>query len=130
MTDQGYSITFQPATSGGESAPTARIVLRGEFDMASSDDLRAAVLGTVYARLGDRVIVDLAEVTFVDSTTIRMLREGFDAATAENVRYRVINSVGVVHRVLEVMGLIDVFDPEGRLDVRLPPAKRVLIGPA
>ena len=98
--------------------------------MASSDDLRAAVLGTVYARLGDRVIVDLAEVTFVDSTTIRMLREGFDAATAENVRYRVINSVGVVHRVLEVMGLIDVFDPEGRLDVRLPPAKRVLIGPA
>jgi anti-sigma B factor antagonist len=47
--------------------------LRGELDLSSAPDLRAQLLATVAAHPGDRVILDLSGVPFMDSASLNVL---------------------------------------------------------
>lgn len=59
--------TFEIEIGGGETG--AHLAVRGEIDIKSAPDLESALSETA----GDPVTVDLSEVTFIDSTGLRVL---------------------------------------------------------
>jgi anti-anti-sigma factor len=87
-----------------EVDPDAGVVTgRGEIDMAAADDLRAAISSAFDVDRSRTVVVDLRDVTFIDSTGVKeLLRpvvEGFSLALRR--------PSGPVRRVLELSGLTD-----------------------
>lgn len=84
--------------------PETRIALAGELDMAATLKLEPVVDGLL-AGGTRRLVLDLAELTFIDSTGMSLLvgiNERASAAGAELVLLRPREHVG---RVLEVTGL-------------------------
>ncbi|MGI5125357.1 STAS domain-containing protein [Pseudonocardia sp. CA-107938] len=79
---------------------TATIAVRGDVDMASADELRAAI-----AAVTDQphVVVDLTATGFFDSSGIRVLFEFADRITEV-----VVVRDGIVARVLDIASLDDV----------------------
>ena len=90
-------------------ADTHVLVLEGEIDIAAGDAIRAA-----FDRgLGDagvlRIVVDLTEVTFIDST---MLKEMLRAAAALQVRDGAVVVAGIdgqPRRLLDLTGTAPLF---------------------
>jgi anti-anti-sigma factor len=80
--------------------------LGGELDITARDALRETILAAVDH--GD-VVIDLDQVTFVDSEAIGALVEGYQAARARPAGFRLVNAHGVVARVLEVSGVLELF---------------------
>jgi anti-sigma B factor antagonist len=94
---------------GERTADGATTILRisGELDINARDDLRDALL----LALGDGdVVVDLQEVSFLDSEALGALIDGFNASRVQGAGFRVRNSRNVVDRVLTVSGAKDLFD--------------------
>lgn len=92
------------------AADTTATILRpsGELDINSRDDLHATIveaLGTA-----TRVVVDLADVTFIDSEALGALIDGYNSALAAGAEYRVVNAKAGVARVLNVSGAQELFD--------------------
>lgn len=52
-----------------ESEPRTRLVVRGEIDIQSAPQLDEALSNTA----GDAVVLDLSDVTFIDSSGLRVL---------------------------------------------------------
>jgi anti-sigma B factor antagonist len=97
-----YKIGQERAADG-----TATILrIDGELDITARDDLHEAVVAAL--RHG-HVTVDLDGATFIDSEALGALIDGYNAAQAGSVRFRVINAHGLVARVLEVSGAIGLF---------------------
>jgi anti-sigma B factor antagonist len=88
---------------------TALVSVRGEIDFANCDELAAAVRDAVTEWSPRVVHVDLQGATFVDSTGLGALIEGYQATTEAGARFSVINPSFAFHRVLEVTGLSDFF---------------------
>jgi anti-sigma B factor antagonist len=84
------------------------VAVCGEIDMAVCDDLAIALDDAVDRAQGGLVVVDLSHTSFMDSTGIRTLLRGHQAATATSAGFRVIGAAGVVGQVLEVTGLLDI----------------------
>ena len=82
------------------------VAVRGEIDLAVCDLLVAELRDAV--KLGDPVVVDRAEVTFIDSTGVRALFEGYRAAEQIGHRLRVKNAHDWVERVLSITGVLNV----------------------
>ncbi|MER7332636.1 MULTISPECIES: STAS domain-containing protein [unclassified Micromonospora] len=81
-----------------------RVVLcpAGEVDMATADALGAAITDAL-GRPGVReVLVDLADVGFLDSSGVRVLVHGVALARERDVTLRVANPQPVVARVLRI----------------------------
>ncbi|WP_250002408.1 STAS domain-containing protein [Actinoplanes sp. M2I2] len=95
------------------SAGPAATILRplGELDINARDDLYASILGAL--RTADRVVIDLAGVTFIDSEALGALIEGYNAAVANGAGYQVVNAQRGVARVLNVSGAQELFDAAG-----------------
>lgn len=97
---------------GGEGTPEVRVA--GELDLHGSDALVARV--RALARPGGSLRVDLAGITFIDSTganaLLRIDRDARHAGAAE-VRFVVVRG-GPVARLLELTGLVDTLDLETR----------------
>ena len=78
----------------------------GEIDLGSAqvveDALRAAK-----GRGADHVLLDLARVTFMDSTGIHLLVRWTAAAQRDGFAFRVAPGDGPVRRVLELTGVLD-----------------------
>lgn len=83
--------------------PGAAVIrLRGELDLAGAPRLAEAVRDE--ARDGDPVVLDMSEVTFIDSTGVRTL---LDAARAVDVPMALLAPSHRVVRVLELTRLRD-----------------------
>jgi anti-anti-sigma factor len=74
-----------------------RIHIVGDLDMASAPHLRAALAGCD----GQAVAVDLAGVTFIDSSGIHAL----ERARREHRNLRIENPTDAVRRVFEIAGV-------------------------
>jgi anti-anti-sigma factor len=76
----------------------------GELDLATSDafrrDLRAALAGEP-----ERLVVDLADVSFLDSSGIAVLVSAFKAQRERQAQLEVVNPQPIVQRALELVGL-------------------------
>jgi anti-anti-sigma factor len=85
----------------------AVLVARGEIDIATVDDLRRG-LRRLIESAGDRaVVVDLAEVTFLDSSGLEALVRAQSADVTRRLTLR--HPTIAVRRLLEVTGTIDQF---------------------
>ncbi len=94
----------------------AVLVLAGEVDLATSPRVRDAVIDALAAEPPARLVVDLSDVSFLDSTGIGALVAGRNKAAALGVPFVVRNPQRMVHRVLDIAGLLDVLDVEMGLD--------------
>jgi anti-anti-sigma factor len=94
-----------------------RLVLAGEIDLSSVDVLlRAqgeALAGAATRRLHG-VVVDLDQVTFLDSTGIGALVGGYRQAATAGLTYQLENPRGAVTRVLDVAGVLSTLAPSPR----------------
>ena len=87
-----------------------RLSLEGELDMAVASELRQLL----HDQLGDpptEVVVDLAKVSFVDSSILATLIEAYKLLSTKNSRLRVTNSQPAVRdafqlaRVAAILGV-------------------------
>lgn len=95
-------------------APNATIVLTvsGEVDFSVADDLRAVALGLLASTECRTLCVDLAGVSFLDSTGISALVVIRNAAHASLRTALLRNPSKPVARLLDITGLRPVFDIE------------------
>ena len=82
------------------------LAVAGEVDIATSGQLDAAIRESIDAGNVTQLLVDLDQVTFLDSTGIQALLDGRDRATEHAIAFRVMNPHGVVRRSLEITGLL------------------------
>ena len=99
MTALGFSIEVD-ATTG---APA--VLVRGELDMSAAPSLLDALASA--APSDATLMVDLGEVTFIDSTAIGALVEAGQARAAAGGRLQLGPRSAVVARVLELVGLAE-----------------------
>jgi len=93
-----------------EAAAERRIDVAGELDVASSDDLRAAL--DAYVDGGGDLTVDLSAVTFIDSTGLTVLVQANTLLSASGARLVVADPSPVVVRVFQLAGLFDLLAVE------------------
>ncbi|MDR6324500.1 STAS domain-containing protein [Actinoplanes couchii] len=115
--DQNYfTISSGPGWVNADGIRESLILLAGELDLAARDELRDALLTVIDRDRPGRLIVDLAEVTFIDSEAISALLDGFFAAQNTGTIFRLINVNTMIQRVLRVLDLQDLF----HLDIPRP----------
>jgi anti-anti-sigma factor len=98
--------------------PNRVVVLRGEFDIAAEEQAENALARVLASRPGS-LSVDLRELTFLDSTGLRVLlrlRERCDECTCD---LSLIRGAPPIDRVLEISGVATHFTI---LDAHEPPA--------
>ena len=109
MTDAGGP---GPGLSGGRESAVAGIdrrgeavvvSLAGELDLYNAEEVRRALLDTLADRT-ELLVVDLAEVTFIDSTALGVLIEARSRMT-DRSGFRLAAPGIEVRRALEVSGL-------------------------
>ncbi|MDH6464085.1 anti-anti-sigma factor [Micromonospora sp. A200] len=83
---------------------TAVVTLFGELDIAAASPLRDVVQAAI-AR-APRVQVDLARVSFIDSTVLNAFVNAHGRATDKGVSLALINPTGHVRRVLSMTGIL------------------------
>ena len=98
-----------------------RLRAAGEFDRDSCDQFGAAVR-VALAGFCREIVVDLAEVTFVDARTVRTLLACHRSAGDHGCDLCVVNATGVVARVLELTGART--ELSGVAELSPPPAGR------
>jgi anti-anti-sigma factor len=86
------------------------VAVSGEIDLSAHDELSSAIVDAVQAKGTDQVIVDLSETAFMDSTGIKVLIRGHEAAAEAGVPYHVNGAQGPVRRVLEVTGVLSLLE--------------------
>jgi anti-sigma B factor antagonist len=92
------------SVSIGCDADAALIRLEGEFDLSCEDGLRTEV-AHITAWQPNSVILDLGDVTFIDSHGLRMLFELDAAARRDGFELTLLGAVGQVRRSLRITGL-------------------------
>ena len=100
------------ATAGTSRTP--RVTLEGEIDVATSSELRTALAGLLDAG-ATSIIVDLTEVTFIDSSGLGVFVSTFkQLRSRDGGMLRLVGPTGNVRKVLEITGLDAVFAIEDR----------------
>jgi anti-sigma B factor antagonist len=82
------------------------IALDGELDMASAGPIENELLRAVSGDCG-RVVVDLRELRFLDSTGVHLLANAYARCAHEGTTMKVLVGNGAVRRVLEVCGMVE-----------------------
>ena len=82
---------------------TARVLLRGEYDLSNRDDLRST-LGQACRRSTGDVVVDLSETSFIDGSILDLLARVSSDLGASGRRLRVSGASAYQQRLL---GLVD-----------------------
>lgn len=101
-------LTLSNCTVDIETSPDCVLVtLSGELDMEDADAVGAVLLDA--ARSARPVVrVQLAGLSFGDSSAVRALLLGSEAAEEHGVSYELINPSGILRRVLETTGLTEI----------------------
>lgn len=89
------------------TSSTLKVV--GEVDMATGDELVAAIHDILSGDQVSELIVDLERVGFLDATGITALIIGYRLAAERGARFRVVNPNVLVHRILAVTGVLPLF---------------------
>jgi anti-sigma B factor antagonist len=94
------------ADSTQQESGAWRVVARGELDVATADRL-AQTLEPVIEGGATLVVLDLSDVTFLDSSGLRTIVRGATALEDHGGRLVVDGASPAVSRVLEVTGLLE-----------------------
>ena len=93
-----------------EVSQIAVIALRGEIDMASLDDLQGAV--EPHLAPGQTVVLDLSDVTFADSTLLKVLVQARGKANDVGGALLVRNPSDQLRKLLSIGDLDDLVRAE------------------
>jgi anti-anti-sigma factor len=93
--------------SAERDARKARLVLGGDLDMSARFQAEQA-LDALLAEPVEQLVLDLGEVTFVDSTGMGLVLEVHDRARTEKFKLRILRGPDEVQRVFELAGVADV----------------------
>ena len=77
------------------------IIPTGELDMSTAAELNDAIRAAE-ATDAKRIVIDLSEVTFMDSSGLKLLLEASARSQANSNRLRLIRGPRRVHRVFEL----------------------------
>jgi anti-anti-sigma factor len=113
MRPPGFSIE---ALEAGDSA--VRFALSGELDITSASELEQVVKARLVAEAPAGLVLDLGELTFVDSTGLRAIVAVVDACKEHGCDLAILPGTRAVQRLFELTGLIDVLpfraaEPDG-----------------
>lgn len=97
------------AISGGDS--TVRLSAAGEVDSSSAPVLRSEI-DSVLNRPVEQIVLDLDEVSFLDSAGLSTLASAHRRAAERGVRLRVLASGRAVIRPMQITGLWDLLGAE------------------
>ncbi|GLY05861.1 MULTISPECIES: STAS domain-containing protein [Actinoplanes] len=107
-----YSIQTSLADNGAVT-----VTVLGEIDYSNTDEVALGIQDAVDEWSPSRVQVDLRDASFIDSTGLGALLEGYRAATDKGIPFVVLNPSETFRRVLAVTGLSDFF---GLIDADAP----------
>jgi anti-anti-sigma factor len=108
----GRQLELQDAISDGQHVLT----LRGELDMASASELKAALVRVCEEK--PRVLtLDLRGLTFIDSTGLQAIIAASQECEKLAAEFRLIPGPPAIQRVFEIVGLIErlPFDPASQV---------------
>jgi anti-sigma B factor antagonist len=100
--------TFRITAAPSDRACT--LLLRGEADLAVVDDIIALGSASLTEPATRTLILDLQEVTFIDSTAIGALIRLRNLATETNKHLQLAHLPDRVRHVLSITGLADTFE--------------------
>jgi anti-sigma B factor antagonist len=83
----------------------AVIVPEGDIDLSTADAVRVELAAAEADDAARRIVVDLRQVSFMDSSGIRLLVEGQLAAERDGFDFAVVRGSRAVQRLLELAGL-------------------------
>jgi anti-sigma B factor antagonist len=92
---------------------TVTVTIHGEVDFSTADDVAQTIRDAVADWSPPTVYVDLKGASFIDSTGLGALIEGYRAASEGKVRFVVVNPTASFRRVLTITGLVELFGLEG-----------------
>jgi anti-anti-sigma factor len=90
-----------------ERGEVATVTIVGEIDLDTSDEVGRAVTGSSAA---NRVDVDLAGVSYIDSTGLRSLLTAKTELEIQGRRLRVTKASSIVNRLFEILGVAALLD--------------------
>ncbi|MBG0563084.1 STAS domain-containing protein [Actinoplanes aureus] len=105
MTDE--SVTSVDTVDG-----TTTVSLHGEIDILTVEQVRI-VLGEAVAAGPQRIVVDMADVAFIDSTGLGALISGFQRARDRDIGFRLARPSHNVRQILVLSGLLEVVELTG-----------------
>ncbi len=96
-----FSLDEYPVDDG-----VLRLAVAGEVDLANSEVLADAIRTAIKTWSVAELVVDLDQVTFLDSTGISVLMGGYNLAADYGVAYFVVNPPDLVRRTLDITGVL------------------------
>ena len=94
------------AATAGQSEAATVVEVAGELDLHSAPQLRAELARAVENGAAPHIVVDLAGVTFLDSTGVGVLVGALKRAREADGALHFCNAQPRVRRVFEITGLI------------------------
>jgi anti-anti-sigma factor len=82
-----------------------RLIPHGEIDLASVDELDAK-LRDLRDTGFDHLVLDLSQVTFMDSTGLRLILSWDDAARENGIDFSIVPGTPGVQRLFEITGVL------------------------
>ena len=99
------AFTVRNERRGGASV----VIPTGELDLATAPALEAA-LSRAFEEGSDRVVLDLRELEFIDSSGLRTLLTARRRAEQSRARFSLVAGHRSLERTLEIAGVHKVFD--------------------
>lgn len=87
--------------------------LAGEIDLAAAPRVESAIEEALAGEDGTEITIDLAAVTFLDSTGLRVLVTAHARCAGEGRNLTLVNPSPAVSRILEITGLGQTLLAEG-----------------
>lgn len=111
------SVSTRPADGSPEGAEggCTVITVAGDVDISTSPELRSA-LAEANGAGARAIVVDLSEVSFVDSTALGVLVGGYTGVRNNGGRFAVVNDYEAVLKVLRITALHDVLGVHATLE--------------
>jgi anti-sigma B factor antagonist len=100
-----------------EEAGYIVVELAGEVDLSCSPDARKQILQCLDSK--SNLLVDLSGVSYIDSSGVASLVEGYQTAKKKNLRFGLIGVSGAAMSVLQLARLDKVFPIHASVEARL-----------
>jgi anti-sigma B factor antagonist len=105
LPDISSPIIFNSCTVRVSTSPTQTVVsIAGEVDMADADKVAKILVDAADAGTAT-VSLELSGLTFADSSAVKAIVLGAQAAARRGVAYELVNPTERVQRLLEITGL-------------------------
>ncbi|WP_051167339.1 STAS domain-containing protein [Actinoplanes sp. N902-109] len=102
-------MTDEPVTSLTRDDDVTTVALRGEVDVLNVDEVRVALVEALETH-PRAVVVDLADLSFIDSTGLGAIIFGFQRARDEGIDFQLASPSRGVHQILVLSGLLEVVE--------------------